>query len=58
MKGEALDACLLKEINFSLGNKITQRENSRRDRSDESEMNPHYFTDGEDHSCCHHGVMW
>lgn len=32
-------------INFSRNNKITQKEKSRRDRSDEMEMNPHYFAD-------------
>lgn len=45
MLGSDLDACLVKAINFSHDNKITQREKSRRDRGDETEMNPHYFTD-------------
>lgn len=43
--GNDLDACLVKAINFSHDNKITQREKSRRDRGDETEMNPHYLTD-------------
>lgn len=51
-----MPACF-KEINFSLDNKIAQGGKSRRDRSDEREMNPHYFSDGEDHSCRYRGVM-
>lgn len=45
MSGGDLDACLVKAINFSPDNKITQREKSRRDRGNETEMNPHYFTE-------------